>query len=149
MSTALRPDILIESPTEGPIAAVEVKNRQNLSPAIATELHENLLGYGRSFHVPYFLLVSQDIGYLWHTVPGNGTGAPQQFPMQALMARYLPNIPPTQRLSGASLELVVVHWLNELAAGVRDADAEPERSLASTGFLTAIRGADVTPEPAL
>jgi len=149
MSTALRPDILIESPTTGSIAIVEVKNRQGFSPAIATDLYASLSRYGYAFRAPYFLLLSQDTGFLWHALPDASGQPPQQFSMREVVARYLPNRPPADRLDEFGLSLVVVHWLNELAVGVRDADAEPERSLAGTGFLAAIHGARITVEPRL
>ncbi|HVB72500.1 MAG TPA: hypothetical protein VNE38_02995, partial [Ktedonobacteraceae bacterium] len=63
--TAYRPDILIQSPQGKPIAVVEVKNRQHFSRDIAREYRRNLLTHGFYPHGPYFLLTSQDKGYLW------------------------------------------------------------------------------------
>ena len=105
-------------------------------------------GYSHAFHAPYFLLLSQDTGFLWRTHSDDGASALQQFPMREVVARYLPNRAAGDRLDEFGLSLVVVHWLNELAAGVWSAEDEPERHLAQVGLLDAMRGADITVEPA-
>lgn len=150
MSTILRPDILIESPSAGPIAIVEVRNRQNLAPHIAADMYQALNSYGYTVHAPFFLIVSQDTGYLWrqpaHT--GQMSAAAMPFDMQPVIARYLPNWPLDRRLDGPGLKLVVGYWLNELAAGFGNAEYEPEYTLAAAGLLAAMRDARITQDPA-
>jgi hypothetical protein len=148
MSTIIRPDIIVQSPTGDPVAVVEVKNRQDLSRDIAVILHRTLLGYGYPARVPYFLLLSQDNGFLWHgpVAVGDDNAPAEEFDMRPVIARYLPNLDPADRLRGAELSLIVRQWLNDLAAGRQNETQEPERTLARAGFLAAIRDAVVTAE---
>ncbi len=60
-----RPDILIRDPEGYPLAVVEVNNLPDLSRNMATELRHNLIEYGVPARVPYFLILSQDMGFLW------------------------------------------------------------------------------------
>lgn len=48
-----------------PVALVEIKNRQNLSADVAIQYCRNLLVHGALPRSPYFLLLSQDVGYIW------------------------------------------------------------------------------------
>jgi hypothetical protein len=147
----MRPDILIWSPYNGPIATVEVKNYENLSCDIATSLHRNLLVHGYPRRAPYFLLLSQDAGYLWKQSEQESPDAPPtlEFPMHSVVVRYLPDRDPEKRLSSSVLELLVLQWLTELTWTPQEVIEEPERSLARSGFLESIREASVTAEPHL
>ena len=57
-------DALIRGALGDPIAVVEIKNRENLTQDVAIQLRRNLLVHGMLPNVPYFLLVSQDVGFL-------------------------------------------------------------------------------------
>lgn len=143
---AVRPDILIQNPDTSPVAIVEVKNRQHLSPDIATEYRRNLLVHGALLRAPYFLLLSQDVGFLWHNGKADCVDMPpsSEFPMGDVMARYLPHLMPQDRLRGEELRLVILQWLLDLAYGPPPNGEMPEQTLAHAGFLQAIRGATVT-----
>jgi hypothetical protein len=61
-----RADVVVRAPDNRVIAVVEVKNREHLTQDVAIAIHRGLVADGRlNPHVPYFLIVSQDMGYLW------------------------------------------------------------------------------------
>jgi hypothetical protein len=142
-----RPDIVVSGTDGRPVAVVEVKNRTNLTRELATALRERLSDLGPLFQAPYFLLVSQDKGYLWTP---NGDKARQQptseFPMGDIVARYLPKGTASDRLQETVLEQLVAHWLMTLTDAPPSAPTEPERSLAEVGFLTSVQGGTVAVE---
>src|SRR5438046_4560432 len=136
-------DILVRNANGQPIAAVEVKNPQGLSRDVASTLRRNMLAHGLLPGVPYFLLLSQDTGFLWK---GAGQKAPNaqpayEFPMSKVIKRYLPEIGSKDRLRESELELVILQWLLSLTSSQQDAKDEPEKSLALSGLLDSIRGA--------
>lgn len=141
-------DIFVSSPDGRPIAAVEVKNPQNLSRDVASEVRRNLLAHGLISQVPYFLLLSQDSGFLWERAEHNGLNAPPtyEFSMSKIVSRYWPGTNLKERLSGSQLELIVLQWLLSLTSLPQEAYAEPEKSLARSGFLESMRGATVLAE---
>jgi hypothetical protein len=145
-----RPDILIKSPQGFPIAVVEVKNQQNLSRDVATKLRRDMVAHGFLPQIPYFLLTSQDVGFLWKEPKHVSFDAPPtyEFPMDKVVARYLKR-EPGQRLYGAELELVVLQWLTDLALGTQKVVEEPEKTLALSGFNESIKGATVLTEEEL
>ncbi len=139
-----RPDILIRDPDGFPIAVVEIKNRQNLSRDVATEMRRNMIAHGLPSRVPYFLLLSQDVGYLWKEPKQGNADAPPtyEFPMSPIVTRYLRR-DPNERLYGAELELLALQWLTDLTLKPERDTEEPEKTLARAGFNEAIRGATV------
>lgn len=144
---AFRPNILIATPSGYPIAIVEVGNRQNLTAEVAIELRSNLIAHGLLPQIPYFLLVSQDTGFLWRGTSESSPDAPPayEFPMDKVVARYFRGAV-NRRLLNMSLELIVYQWLLDIAEGVQEPTEEPERALAAAGFIQAIRGAVVSAE---
>src|SRR5437763_16022330 len=91
MTTSRRTaDMLIQSPEGNPIAVVEVKNIPNLTRNEAILLRRNLADYGVSFQMPFFLLLSQNIGFLskdskYENLDSQPT---YDFPMDRVVARY-------------------------------------------------------------
>lgn len=146
MSTA-KADILIRSTQGYPIAVVEIKNRQQLSPDVAKELRRNMVARGVPSHVPYFLLLSQDVGFLWNgTKQENPEAFPSyEFPMDKIVTRYFKE-GAEKRLYGEVFELLVLQWLNDLATGLQKPMEEPEKTLALSGFSESIKGATVVAE---
>lgn len=65
MATAIRPDIAIHKPNGPLVAIIEIKNREEMNKKIAAVLRRNLIAHQVLPDVPYFLLLSQDKGYLW------------------------------------------------------------------------------------
>jgi hypothetical protein len=130
------------------VAIVEIKNRRELPSAVAAEIHQMLLDQGYRIQPPYFLLLSQDRGFLWKDAPnGVPVSPPQEFDMRNVVARYFPHLNPTERLRGAELELIVSQWLRDLAEGRQNTHEEPEHTLARAGFLAALQDATITVEP--
>lgn len=142
-----QPDILIRNPEGYPIAVVEVKNLPNLSQDVATELRQNLIEYGVPARVPYFLLLSQDIGFLWKNAKQVDPNAPPTyaFPMDKVITRYLKERS-TRRLYESILSLIIFQWLNDLVMNPGNENEEPEKTLALAGFTEAIKNASVLTE---
>ena len=138
-------DILVSSPDGWPIAAIEVKNPQNLSRDVATELRRNLLAHGLSPQLPYFLLLSQDTGFLWKKTRRSALNAQPnyEFPMSEVVNRYWPERNQNERLREPQLELIILQWLLSLTNLPQETNGEPEKSLARSGLLESIRGATV------
>ena len=147
---SFQPDLLIKSSDGRPIAIVEVMSRQNLSRDVATEIRRNMLSRGLPAQIPYFLLLSQDVGYLWKGSKQDSPDAPPmyEFPMDKVMTRYS-NREPGQRLYEAELELLVLQWLTNLSTKPQEATEEPEKTLARSGFNDSIKRAIVLIEEGL
>ena len=144
------PDLLIEDIQGKPIAAVAVQSRINMDVDAATEIHRNLLDSGLPANIPYFLLLSQEVGYLWKGAPqlDPGTLPSYKFPMRRVIAQYSLR-EPDQRLFQSELSLLMLHWLTNLSSKPQNASEEPEKTLAQAGFNESIRDAMVLIEEAL
>jgi hypothetical protein len=141
-------DIVIRNSDGNAVAAVEVKNSANLSRDVAIDLRRTLLENGYVPVAPYFLILSQDSGFLWKDVGSAALDAPptHEFSMRPVMQRYLSRIDTKERLSGSVLELLVLHWLNEIALNGHRPTDEPERLLAASGFLDSLHNATILVE---
>lgn len=86
------PDLVIKDTKGTPVAAIEVKSRYNLPVDAATEIRRNMLARGLPARIPYFLLLSQDEGYLWKSSGNADPDAPPtyHFPMTSVIHRYSP-----------------------------------------------------------
>jgi hypothetical protein len=148
--SVFQPDLVIKDPDGRPIAVVEVKNRQDLSSDIAIEMRRNMLRRGLPAQVPYFLLLSQDVGYLWRESRQDNPDAPPayEFPMDKVVKRYS-HREPGQRLYGTELELLVLQWLTNLSTKPQKMIEEPERTLELAGFNDSIKEAMVLIEEEL
>lgn len=142
--TDTRPDILIRSPEGSPIAVVEVKNIQNLSLKEVIDLRHSIALSGVAAQAPYFLLLSQDVGYLWKKTKHESLNEPPtaQFPMDKVVTRYSSNHS-NRRLYNEVLEILVLQWLTNLSENPQQTTEEPERTLALSGFNESIKGATV------
>jgi hypothetical protein len=147
MQSVLPTDIVIHRPNGPFVAAVEVKNREGLTKDLAATLRRNLLAHGIiSADVPFFLLVSQDQGFLWRNVgrPGLELVPPDaEFPMLDVIRRYAPDAL-GERLRESELESIIFSWLGDLSQSDRPSHSEPEATLDRLGFPDAVRGAFVT-----
>ncbi len=146
MLATTRVDIVACAADGLPVAVVEVKNRENLSPGVARALRRNLVVHGLSVNSPYFLLISQDFGFLWERRVADAADAPPtlRFAMDRVVDRYLPGLAQGERLQGSALELLVLQWLSDLSEGLAEPTGEPERSLVGVGLLDAIRGTRIS-----
>ncbi|WIG60950.1 MAG: hypothetical protein OJF49_003698 [Ktedonobacterales bacterium] len=143
----MRPDITVTGQDGQQIAVVEVKSRENLSRDIATTYRRNMVAHGVASPVPFFVVISQDAGYLWKPGKGKAIDLPPdvEFSMDTIVQRYL-HEPPKHRLIGTELQLLVLEWLRDLSVGRDDRDEEPEKALAEAGFSDSIRGGEVVVE---
>jgi hypothetical protein len=143
-TTSRNADILIRDATGSTLAVVEVKNIQNLSGDEAMQLRHNLAEFGVPFQAPFYLLLSQDTGFLWKDSSYENLDVPPmyEFPMDDVVARYSHG-KAGERLYGAVFEILVLRWLNNLTSQPSVTDKEPEKTLALSGFLHAVQGADV------
>lgn len=148
--SSFRPDLLIKDSKGDPIAVVEVKNLQGLSRDEAAEIRHDLLEYGLPDQIPYFLLLSQDMGFLWKEPKKGSPNVPPtyEFPMDQVVERYLKQ-KTARRLYGRELELLVLQWLLNLATKPQQEVEEPEKTLSRSGFNEDIKGADILMEQPL
>jgi hypothetical protein len=145
-----RADIVAHSPQREPSAVIELKNRRQLTPEVAVTLRRNIIAHGLLPNVPFFMVLSQDVGYLW---PGSDQSVSVwhaqptlQFPMGPVVRRYLPGLDAGERVDEAQLRLLVLQWLTDLSSLPQSASSEPERLLGATGFLEALKGANAFSE---
>ncbi len=141
MPMAGHSDLLVFDQHDSPIAAIEVKNRPDLGSRDAAIVRRNLISHGFVAPVDYFLLVSEDVGYLWGPEKRATSDAPPDlsFPMSPVLKRYA--IEPTAfgRLYKSQLELLVSSWIQEITGPKNGAEGEPELSLERAGFSSAVR----------
>lgn len=137
-------DILIQSPDGDTIAVVEVKNLRDLTPDEAVQMRQSLADYGVPVQAPFFMLLSQDVGFLWKDSTSENLDAPPvyTFPMQNVVARYS-NRKPGERLYEEEFEILSLRWLNHLTIKKYSKGEEPEKTLELSGFIDAIKDADV------
>src|SRR5437588_4567089 len=111
-----RTSIVIENSDEWPIAMVEVRSRTGLTREVAMEIRGYMLEDGLPLHIPYFLLVSQDRGFLWKDKPSAdvNTLPDCEFPMDSVIARYA-KVGPEKRLWQEVLEIHIMSWLTDLS----------------------------------
>src|SRR5712692_2078825 len=129
-----RHDIILQSPEGEFVAVIEIQNIQNLSRDKATVVRGGSMKYSLLPQTPYFLLLSQERGYLWEEAWRKGPEAPPsyEFPMDKIVTRYS-NRTSGERLYDIELEFLALQWLNELADGKLETSEEPEKTLAQAG----------------
>lgn len=144
-------DVLVVDGRDTPVAAIEVKNRPNLQPAEATVIRRNLLVHRLIAPVDYFMLVSQEVGYLWGPAKREAIDAQPDlsFPMGPVVERYSVEPNASGRLFESQLELLVSSWIQELTSRASRAEGEPELSLEHAGFIPAVRCGRVATEARL
>jgi len=93
----------------------------------------------------YFLIVSQDSGYIWDQREPGPVDAPPAigFSMEPVVRQAFPQLPDRERLQGDALVLVVGAWLNRLATGASPTSEEPDRALEAVGLLELMQGGTV------
>lgn len=140
------PSIIARTANGTIIAVIEVKNRANLTPELAAFFRLNRWRFGlRSLHSPFFMLVSQEFGYLWDQRDGPRPDAPptMTFSMRPIIERYARWLEPDERLGGPQLELIVAGWLNDLADVHTEPAQPPLSAFAGTEFLDYLRDTTV------
>ncbi|HET7036096.1 MAG TPA: hypothetical protein VFI42_10485 [Thermomicrobiaceae bacterium] len=140
---------MIKSENEEPVAIVEITNRRDMTPEVAQQIRRNMLVHGIALPVRYFLLVSQDKGYVWTpaSAPHYDTPPDGEFSMREIVKDYLPSNEPDRRFREPELSLIVLRWLGDLAFGHDHPSQDSERVLSQLGFLDAIGEGTVLAEP--
>lgn len=141
-----RADIVVRAQDGRVIALVEVRNSMNLSSDTAVAFRRDLLAdHLLDESLPFFLIASQDWGYIWDRSARDQPFATpaKQFPLQAVASHYLPWFDPQLRLSSQELEIALARWLSDIAERRVDRPKNADRFFDDTGFLDAIGGATV------
>ena len=135
-------DITIKNKDDQTIAMVEIKNSQNLSKEIADNFRKNLISNGLVSHTPYFLILSQDKGFLWNQ-KSEETKNIYEFSVKKILEKYLPISNSKDRLKGIQLEFLIFQWLNDLALKHKENIPEINTPLTSSGFINDIQDANI------
>ena len=140
LTLAIQADLVVQSDDGDIVALVEVKNQQQLTPEIAAAYRRNLDDHGAlKPWAPFFLLVSQEVGFLWDQRGSTSPETPPsvEFPMAPIVRRYLPWLADGEWLRKPELISAVTRWLSDLAEGCDDlVSAEV---LAQIGLLDMIK----------
>lgn len=145
-------DIVIRAPDQRIVALVEVKGIRTLSDSLATHLRGNLVSYSLEYSLaPFFLLVTQEVGYLWDQREGVLPFSPAtlKFSMRPIVHHYLKWLSPGEQAGSSELGLAVAEWLNDLAHPDPLRPMSRELVLQDPGFLDAIQGATALTQAAV
>lgn len=126
-TTTVPADLLVLGPNGVGIAAIDVQNPRDFSLEVAKEYRRSAWSPGPPYHLPYYLLASQDVGYLW---TGDSEGDPDadpvvEIPLTEVTAHYTPDLKSGERLRPSDFELLLWQWLFGITQGLPEA----------TGFL--------------
>jgi len=135
-----RHDIVIQNPDGQFVAVVDVKSYKNLTPEIATALRRTRMLHTLLPQTPYYLLVSQEKGFLWKNAWREGPETPPtyEFPMDSVITRYRKS-KQEEKPFGRELESLALRWLHDLADAKVWANEEPEKTLALSGFTDSVK----------
>lgn len=137
-----RVDILIRNEQDEGIAVIEVKNQLRVPADIRDEYRKQLAGYGLLTGATYFLVLSQEMGFLWKGTPLVVLDTPPllQFSMREIIQLYTQTTDPTaRRLEESEVEFLVYGWMFDLTSELRNPDTKTEKLLATTGFIDAVK----------
>jgi len=142
-------DMLIRDEDGQLIATTEVKAYQDLSSDVAIDLRKTLVEHGVLPKNIFFLLVSQDKGYLWKE---DGKQSIEQAPitsfsMDEIIQHYAKDLA-SLRLRETELALLILQWLFDLSAGGDSGIDAQEMTPSLTEFLKSVRGATIITEDA-
>jgi len=136
-------DMIIYGSRQMPVAFIELKNKKSMDESFAMEFKKNVLQNNGYINAPYFLLISQEKGFLWKNVNSDIDEPPTlSFNMKEVMEKYMPD-KEIHWLKKTELELVTLKWLVELAYLREAPENTAEESLLGSGFLQAIKGGSV------
>jgi hypothetical protein len=147
-ASRVQADLLIQDKQGRVIAVVELKNRLQFSPQLAAELRRNMIVHGLGELKPYFLILSQDKGYLWKPNDSVNAMPSYSFSTSSIFPSNISELIGSRRLPERELEFFVLQWLTELTKRPVQVGAH-ENELARSGFLDAIRDAVILTEAQL
>jgi hypothetical protein len=145
-----RPDIAIRAANSTTLALVDVKNLPNLSLGDAVRVRDELAEHRRlGASAKYFLILSQGRGFIWELDEnGEFAAGAEGFSMRPVLREYLTEAELDRHIRGADLELVLLHWLGDLARGKAMQPADVGGNGPFARFTSEIRGAEVLLETA-
>jgi hypothetical protein len=145
-----RADILIRARSGRPLALVEVKNLPHLSEGKAVDLRDALVQH-LADPVQYIVVASQSAAFIWElkgqrfgTTPDYGKA--QFLDMNPVFREYLTDAELTRHIRGAELDLVLSHWLGDLARGRTEVLPRIQEQGPLTSFVSDIRDAQINLE---
>ena len=127
-----------------PIAIIEFKNLDRMDENFAIQFRKNMILENNYFTAPFFLLLSQNIGFLWKNSGLHPEEPPTiSFSVKEIIEKYFPTEDKDKWLSKPELEMVIFGWLMELSYLREIPESKAEKILADNNFLQAIKGAHV------
>lgn len=129
----------------------EIKNRVGTTPEWASQYRRNMLVHGQWPYVPFFLLATPELFYLWANSPKNHwtTSIPPDYIIEAtsIIDPYLQGVGlPLGHISSQSLELIVFSWLSELIQRSSASSAVSPDWFVNSGLQQAIKDGNVVHE---
>lgn len=151
--SVLQADFVMAKPSGEQVAIIEVKNASRLNSQSAAFLRRNMLAHGLSSRARFFVVLTQDDGFVWDEehpalagafVQDRGELPPtRHFPFGEVARRYLPAGNGYGRLREAELTLLIQQWLLDLTGSTQEPQTPAEQALDEIGFLDAVRGTRV------
>lgn len=140
---SIQPDIAISTASGRQLAIVEVKNLPQLSLAQAVDVRDSLLE-DLVRRINYVLVVSQTKGFIWQRQGDERLyGEAEELDMRPVLREYLSEGELSQHIRGAELELVLSHWLGDLARGHLSPRVGTQEQGPFLQFISDIRGAQI------
>ena len=134
-------DLVIRDTKDDPLAVIDLVNFPGFSREEAIELRQRMIDRGLPAQLPYFLLLTQDVGFLWKDTEKDQLDAPPnyEFPMNGLIQRYEKESS-RRRLYGWELEFLILKWFIHLTASSEPDTEEPELTFVRSGLRELIKG---------
>ncbi|HWE36157.1 MAG TPA: hypothetical protein VG406_06260 [Isosphaeraceae bacterium] len=129
------------------VAAIDIRNSPLLTPEFATEFRHAVGNDGSRYSFPFYLLVSQEHGYLWDKATLGQPDAPPtiDLPMATILKNYSRADDPDRRLSSEAMFWRIFRWLLDLTLERRESLKDVAPSATLTAFLRAVEGGIVQP----
>jgi hypothetical protein len=145
-------DIAVLSSAGWPALIVECKGGNEVSAEGAARFRRNLLAHELVPDVPFYMLAYPNYLYLWKRESAPDSLPDFQAPSASILKDYAPRLSThPSNVQGSSLELVMLSWLSDLAAGIRGPNPTfaAEQMLLDSGLYKIIRDGKVTSRLAL
>lgn len=150
---AQTPDLVVTDRKQWPMMVIEVQNPKQFDRDYAIDFRRNVLpALAIAERVPYFLLVSQDRGYLWKANDKAGLESPPslEFDMKPVVKHFLTRFMRggTKRLPPDVLAYYVALWIDE-NINPRPGAKKPTVPAAIAKVLLEVQGGTVREEASI
>lgn len=140
-----RPDITIRDSDHNLVAIIEVKAIQKLHPDQARDVHRDYMNSLARTSASFFILVLQDVGFLWVESELREDGKPNfDFDMEEVFKDYFDPPDSIKSSRGETLEYAVFRWLLDMRENNRRRKTQTDEILVKSGFVNAIQDADIS-----